>query len=292
MLGRRAEVHKLKTPSAPGAMRAPAALAILLVWGLAGCSSYSTFRIESLPPAEKVVIDGRADDWAGRLFVVEDRRVSLGFLNDRDCLYLCLRTDDPGMQRQILRTGLTVWIDPAGGRKKALGIKHPVGMTSEEQRMWRQDQPKEETDAPGALAGNLTDVVILHGGSAAPESLDIAEARGWELKSTATGKSFAVEIKVPLAGSGEAAVKVGAPPGGTVGIGFETGKVDLNSLTPGPSGGRLGAAGGLPPVGGVMTPGRMKPNNTAIPEELKIWATVKLGTGNEPAPAEVRSTSR
>ncbi len=177
---------------------APAALALLMLLNLAGCSSVKTFQIESRPPEHQVVIDGQADDWAGRLFVVENQKVSLGFLNDRDYLYICLRTDDRTMQRELLRSGLTVWIDARGKRAKALGIKYPIGLRSYEQRMWRDVEP-EEVEAPGEVAGNLTDVEIYRQGNPEPESLDIADAEGLELKAAATGRNFIYELKVPLA---------------------------------------------------------------------------------------------
>ena len=278
-----------------GALRAPAALALFLVFTLAGCSSYKTFQIESRPPEHQVLIDGKADDWAGRLFVVEGQKVSLGFLNDQECLYICLRTDDGGMQRQLLRLGLTVWFDPGGGRKKALGIKYPVGLSSREQRMWRGEEP-EETGAPTEFGGNLTDVEIYRPGSSEPESLDIAEVEGIEIKAATAGKSFVYELKVPLAQSGRDFIGVGAPAGATVGVGFETGKFDLNNLPRRPSG-TIGGTGGKPPVGGyggpggVMQPGRLRPNEPEIPEDLKIWAAVQLSSGGNPAPAKVQSLS-
>jgi hypothetical protein len=36
----------------------------------------------------------------------------------------------------------------------------------------------------------------------------------------------------------------------------------------------------------------MRPNNPELPEELKIWATVELDPGGEPAPAKVQSLSK
>jgi hypothetical protein len=281
--------------SIAGTPWAATALALVMILGLTGCGSFKTFQIRSLPPEHQVIIDGKADDWAGRLFMVEGQKISVGFLNDRDYLYVCLRTDDGAMQRQILRSGLTVWIDPQGGGKKVLGIKYPVGLSSSEQRMWREEKP-EETEEPSEVGGNLTDVEIIRQGYPEPEALDIANAEGVELKAATAGKSFVYELKIPLAQSGQEAIGVGAPAGGTVGIGFETGKVDLNSLPRGP-GGIAGGAAGMPPVGGygnpgaVMRPGQLRPKEPEIPENLKVWATVTLSTDANPAPPKVQSLS-
>ena len=280
----------------PGRIRwAPEAAVVLLLGGLAACSSFKTFQIESQPPERRLFIDGKADDWAGRLFVVGGQKVSLGFLNDRDSLYICLRTDDGAVERQLLRSGLTVWFDPRGGRKKALGIKYPVGLSSREQRMWKGEEP-DEAEEPGEVGGNLTDIEICRPGSSEPEILDIADIEGFELQAVTSGSSLLYEIRLPLAPAGRAAVGVGAPPGGTVGIGFETGKFDLNNLPRGP-GGRNGGTGGMPPVGGyggrggAMRPGRISPNDPEITEDLKIWAVVRLSPDGRPLPAQVQTPS-
>jgi hypothetical protein len=277
-------------------MAAPAALALLLLGILTGCSSFKTFQIESRPPDEPVLIDGQAGDWAGRLFVIEGQNVAIGFMNDRECLYICLRIDDPGMKRQLLRSGMTVWFDPAGGKKKVLGIKYPVGLRSGEEGMWRVENP-EDVEAPGEVGGNLTDVEIYRQGISEPEVMDVAEAEGFELKTSASGRNFVYELKVPLTKSGDCPARLGAEPGGTVGVGFETGKFDFNSLSRRPAG-PAGGTGAMPPTGaygnrgGVMRPGQMHPNDPELPEELKIWATVDLNPGGDPAPANIQSLSK
>ena len=288
-------IDRMAAPAA-GAYRAPAALAILLLGILTACGSFKTFQIESRPPDGQILIDGLAGDWAGRLFVVEGQNVALGFLNDREYLYICLRIDNPGMKRQLLRSGMTVWFDPDGGQKKVLGLKYPVGLRSGEEGMWRVEDP-DDVEAPGEVGGNLTDVEIHRQGVSEPEVMDIAEAQGFELRASASGRNFFYELKVPLTKSVDCPVGLGAAPGGTVGVGFETGKFDFNSLSRRPAG-PAGGTGAMPPTGaygnrgGVMRPGQMHPNDPELPEELKIWATVALSPGGDPAPATIQSLSK
>lgn len=276
-------------------LRGSIALALALNFGAAGCSSFRTFQIESRPPEDQVIVDGQAADWAGKLFYVEGQKVSLGFLNDRDCLYICLRTDAASMRRQILRSGLTVWVDPKGGRKKVFGIKYPVGLSPDEQHAWRGEE-RADPGAPAEPGGNLSELEIFRQGRPEPESLDIADAPGIELKVSTAGKNLVYELKLPLAPAGQNSLGVGAPPGAMVGIGFETGKMDLNDLPRRP-GGLVGGTGGLPPMGGyggrggMMRPGRMRPNDPEIPENLKVWAVVRLSAGTDPLPAQVQSFS-
>ena len=50
----------------------------------------------------------------------DDSPFVIGLSNDRDFLYVLLRTSDAVMRGQILRDGLVVWFDSKGGTKKQL----------------------------------------------------------------------------------------------------------------------------------------------------------------------------
>ena len=116
-------------------------LLLLLSLGLAGCSTFNTFLTDSRLPDHQIIIDGKSDDWRGELYIAENERVSLGFLNDQENLYVCLLAENNFTRNQIMMQGLTVWFDPQGGKKKALGIKFPLGMPAAERPMpWREDQ--------------------------------------------------------------------------------------------------------------------------------------------------------
>jgi len=101
--------------------------ALLLVLGLAGCSSARIYSTDSLPRTKEIKVDGRTDDWLGSLSIIEDGNVSVGFLNDRENLYICLMLEEDFLQGQVMRQGLTVWFDPKGGKEKSLGLRYPLG---------------------------------------------------------------------------------------------------------------------------------------------------------------------
>jgi len=277
------------------ALGVPAA-ALVLAWLLAGCSSYRTFQIDSRVPERQIVVDGKADDWAGHLFVVEGRKISLGFLNDSQFLYVCLRTDDSAMMREFLRSGLMIWFDPSGGRKKTLGVKHPVGLPPGQMRLGRNEE-RGEGEQTAEFEGDLSEVEVYRSGRREPESLDIADARGIELRASFAGRHFVYELKIPLATPNQDSIGLGVRPGSPVGVGIETGKSDLNDLPQRP-GGVAGGAGAMPPTGAfggfggrgvVGRVGRLRPNEPVLPENLKLWATVRLGTGANSSPATVQS---
>jgi len=90
-------------------------LLAIFVLGLAGCSYYKNYKLDSRPLAKAITIDGKSDDWHGNLYYSEDGQFNMGFLNDQDNLYVCLVVTDRFKRAQIVSRGLTVWFDPKGG---------------------------------------------------------------------------------------------------------------------------------------------------------------------------------
>ena len=52
--------------------------------------------------------------------------MSMQVVNDGEFLYLRMSASDAGTRMEIMRLGMTVWFDPAGGTKKKLGLRYPV----------------------------------------------------------------------------------------------------------------------------------------------------------------------
>lgn len=55
-----------------------------------------------------------------------DERLFYLIGNDKLNLYVHLKSNNPTIQRQLMRTGLTVWIDTLAKKKKNVGLKFPV----------------------------------------------------------------------------------------------------------------------------------------------------------------------
>jgi hypothetical protein len=276
-----------------------ALLLFFLAWGLIACTRVRTFTTQSRSPERQVVIDGRSDDWAGHLFIVEEAGIALGFLNDKDNLYVCLRADVISTRGQIMRSGLTIWFDPKGTKKKELGIRFPIGMSPDERPMPRGDFGDEEEEPVLERPGQerLNELEILRSSKDEPEKMAVAEAKGIEIKVLPSRAGLVYELRIPLAGSDASPIAVGAEPGKTIGIGFETGKFEFGDMPRGRGG--MPGGGGLPPMGGGMGRagmggmGRMRGGRGfQMPEDIKIWATVRLSSGESGAPAELRSISQ
>jgi hypothetical protein len=250
---------------------------LALALGLAGCRTFSTFSTESRPLDRQVVIDGKTEDWQGDLFVAEGERIELGFLNDRENLYVCLLTTDNFVRAQILTQGLTVWFDPKGKTDKVFGIKFPVGLPPGERKLPLGDNP-EGPDLENLPKVPMTEMEIIRSEKEPVQKLNVAEAQGIEVKVVPSSGLIVYELKIPLVKTEQHPIAVGVEPGKTVGIGFETPKFDLSQM-PRRRGGTPG--GGRPPMGGGAGQEGMGGYGRGfqLPEGLKMWAIVSLAQG-------------
>jgi hypothetical protein len=244
---------------------------------LAGCRTFNTFSTESRPLDHQVIVDGKTDDWRGDLFVAEGERIELGFLNDRENLYICLLTTDNFVRAQILTQGLTVWFDPKGKTDKVFGIKFPVGLPPGERKMPLGDNP-EGPDLENLPKVPMTEMEIIRSEKEPVQKLNVAEAQGIEVKVVPSSGLIVYELKIPLVKTEQHPIAVGVEPGKTVGIGFETPKFDLSQM-PRRRGGIPG--GGRPPMGGGAGQEGMGGYGRGfqLPEGLKMWAIVSLAQG-------------
>lgn len=264
---------------------------------LTGCKTFNTYTAESRSVSRPIVIDGKTDDWQGDLYVVPGERLSIGFINDLDNLYVCLLTSDTFTRFQIMSQGLTVWFDPKGGKEKAFGIKYPVGQPAGQQPKMTMGETGEPVfdESSGT---SMNEFEIVKSEKEPPRKMEFFQAKGLEIKVASSTGLIVYEMKIPLVPSGDNPVAVGAVAGKTVGIGFETGKVDLSKMPRGNRGGMPGGGGaGRPPMGGVGGQGdqggRGAPGmRTGIPESLRVWALVQLSTGTIARPAELISIAR
>lgn len=275
---------------------AEACLLSFLILGLTGCSSYTLYQTASLPPDFKIMIDGKTEDWLSTLSILEDGSVSVGFLNDQENLYVCLIAESGPLQDQIMMQGLTVWFDPQGGTAKAFGIKYPLGVPPGERPMPPQEE-RERASFEDFSEKTLSELEIIKSKKEAPQKMEIAEAKGIEVKAVPTSERIVYELKIPLLQTDQHPFAVGVQPGKTIGVGFETGKLNLDKAPGRPPGGMPGGGGGMPPMGGGFGPsgagGRggfgMRPE---MPKGLKIWAQVQLSSGKSATIVELLSVSR
>jgi hypothetical protein len=245
-----------------------------------------------------ITVDGQFDDWYGNLQPLAVAPVSVQALNDGEFLYLRLTASDAATRMQIMRQGLTVWFDPAGGTKKKLGIRYPVVEPGEHGRgrggygrggHGGGDRPGEgggqgdgvdsERDAP------VNRVDILGPGKDEARSLTREHLSGVDVAVHAEQGLLQYELKVPLTQNSDHPYAIEAQPGKTIGLGLETGAMQHHA---GPEGGRGGYGGGMGGRGGGGMGGRGRgmggggrhggggERGFQPPKPLKVWATVAI----------------
>jgi hypothetical protein len=244
-----------------------------------------------------LVIDGRNSDWQGALGYLNDPPVMLGFLNDDNAIYVCLATNLPAIREGMLRRGVTVWIDPKGGKRKTLGIRlapsAPPGGPGDGPRGGLAEGAEERTGGPPAPPQGAFEPDE----SAPPARLMVrlpgrdewtpveGGAGGIEAAVEDSNGLVVFEMTVPLKGGLEAPVTLGAGPGAAISMSFETPKPERPRGRPeGPGGdrtGRGGIRGGIngPPGDefggpGGFGPGMEDPLKSA--EGLKLRVEMKL----------------
>lgn len=250
------------------------------VLGLSGCGQV---EIESRWRTSDIVIDGSAGDWGGLLWSIEDTGVFVGVLNDDQNVYLCVESADRGATDEALRRGLTVWFDPKGGKGRILGLRFPLGKGWNEFEGPRGRRPdaergEEEPDA-GELPGRrpeirADEIEILGPGRDEKSRMPLNRLKGIEISMGMESGILVYELKVPLAKTADIPYAASAAPGGFLGVGFESSKIDLSSVLSG--GGRMTPriGGRMPGRGGMM--GGRGVQNIDLPERFKLWLKAHL----------------
>ncbi len=180
----------------------------------------------------EISVDGAQEDWQGQLTVPKDKNVALGFMNDESKLYVTLSSSDRTIMMQIMRLGFTVWFDPKGGKKEVFGVKYPTGTLGMGRRsnMGRDGRPGLEEQVRSLPESHLW-VEVLGPGKDDIARLSVMDTTGIRAKTELSSDGrFVYELKIPLGSSPDSHYAVNTSPGKTVGIGFETGEIDLTAM--------------------------------------------------------------
>jgi hypothetical protein len=285
----------------------------------AGCMQQ---KLESKWLDRTITIDGKAPEWAGQeAYFDEGHGLKVGFFNDARYLYVYLSTWHRRTEMQALAAGLTVWIDASGGTKRTFGVKYPIGGAMPRETGELAPSGEEELAAseggerfprPGAAgsgsgalerllesARGEIDIVGAGGETVLTIAASDSGASDVEAMVDIANRTLVYELKIPLASAGAAPYAVKARPGSTIGIGIETGSMEMrrmrrNGEAPmdrgefprSPGGGTEGyPGGGMGGFGGGMGH-RGGPSGGPETEGLKLWVKVALAAGPRPAAAK------
>ena len=184
-------------------MRFAAAAAALAL--AAGCAPAPPLYASEAAPA---VVDGDAREWPAALRPVpREGGLRLGLRTTDDALYVVVVAGDERQKRRISAGGLRLWIDPAGGTERVLGVGFPLpippglarGGTIEQRRF-----------------SERLDQLTVQRGEGPIQTFSAGSLDGVETAAEWTSRALVVEVRVPF-GAGPAAVVRGA----TLGLGVE-----------------------------------------------------------------------
>ncbi len=175
-------------------------------------------------------IDGSNSDWeGGTLTLYKKAQVDYAFRNDADNLYVIFIFNDPrGFMSTIKQSGITLWLNTDGKKKKNYGIRFAIKTVSADnyiqivEQMMGEPMPEDKKAQIKAKESYQVfhNEVIDKEGEAPP----IASGPTSPSFNTAGGKETVVyEFKVALKKDDTSPVGIGTQPGGSFTIGFDWG---------------------------------------------------------------------
>ena len=258
---------------------------------LDGCSSLPQFTSDRCAGTMHIV--GDLHDWRNiSAYVDKNNLVAVSMCHDDEFVYVCLTTDDPQTQRQIMGGGLTVWFDPSGSDDKTFGINFPLPRNGPGPRRSFDNETKKDANGNQlTIDQSLFDMEVVGPKETDRYRLSVINTEGIlaHLERSKDGLMI-YELQVPLKKSSSRPNAI-EPKKDFVGLGFETGPVQGGAERPrAEQGGRSGGyGGGDSSPGGGMGSGRRgggggrgrgqggsSSGSAKAPEPVKLWWKVKL----------------
>ncbi len=226
---------------------------------------------------EPVTLGGSNADWPENpQYFDEDSRVRVSLMNDDDNLYIRLITRDQTTMMLFLRGGFTVWIDDSGDTGKQFGLQFPLARQS--QMRGRMSDHKARNDMEEMLEDSQYSLAILNGEEETRQTMAISKAAEMGIYSRLRMQQgyLIYELKVPLTVSAH---------NNSIGVGFETGKIERRSGKGSSGGGRGGGGkggGGGGGRGGKNMGGKGGAHGGGSQQPIEIWAKVHLADNTSP----------
>ena len=185
--------------------------------------------VESTWAASPVKIDGSNDDWKGDTLTLEKKvKVDYAFRNDSENLYVLFIFKEPEkFMSTIKQTGMSIWLNAEGKKKKDYGIKFQIQTVTADNYIsllekmmgpMPEEKKKEIKSKPthqifhNEVIGKKGEASLIATGPAAP-SFNLGRGR----------EVVAYEFRIPLKRGEGHPVGIGTEPGKNLKIGFEWG---------------------------------------------------------------------
>jgi len=255
----------------------------LVVLLLAGCAGDNVYR--SSRQQRPVHINGFPDDWEAEMVYDIKSGILAGISNDNRYLYVVMKISSPVLKQKILMTGLTLWIDPSGKKKKDKGLVFPMQQAPGMKQAMRNPENKNR-------GMNADRELINSRYEAGMEAMELINLLGVGTTEIANNISpIGVNGMIRITPEDDLVYEVCLPLNRlfpepelylvdslkTFSVGFETGKLEIPMDRPGNNAGH-GMGQGIGPTG--MAPARKQGmgagqnpeiNRSALAESSKYW---------------------
>ena len=211
------------------------------------------------------------------------RQMTVRLVNDASSISLSVSLGDGELAREAQHSGLTIWIDPDGGKERVFGI-HLPGMRSPFPGMppFRDDMKTDHSNPPDLPMDSgkvpekpLESIFITYADTTGPLKMDMDEVRKTGLD-IGVGKGRDGRWIYEFAISFEAdSCLADLGPGSIIGIAVQSGGGEADGGKPPSLGTPGGGMGGPGPGGG---PGGSGGPGGGSSKAFEIWLRVTLGT--------------
>ncbi len=233
---------------------------------ITSCSSIE--KIDSKYAKTQIIIDGADNDWQESFYYFPESKVILGFRNDENFLYVCLKSSDSEVFHKIMMNGLTIWINDKENDSKTFGIHYPIGALNE---FGNIEKPKNDEERDNVINKKYDNMLysmdLLYNEGVDKESISVLNVvRKYNL--TAIMKrdngTIVYELAIPLK-SDKMKLDIRSSKNKIITLGFGTGEMKRNNqMKPNnsdlgesamPGAGNIGMNSGMPGMGGAGMPG-------------------------------------
>jgi hypothetical protein len=276
--------HELSLTAA-GLVLVAAVLAAFPALGVCGTADVIACWTEA-----QMSIDGQAVDWDGiPTTYLDDEGAVVGMCSDSGQVYVLFRIRDARSALHIRRSGLTVWLNADGKKKKEFGVRYFGGpQLSEIRELLGAGEDGQRPDMPPERIARMEEMSlgtgelcrVIYRAKEQPDTIPTDGSRGPAVGYAPGNGLFTYELAVPLQASDYAIFGMGAQPGQKICLGVEWGGrpgragggIDGQGMGRGGPGGRIGGGRG----GGRPGRGRMQPF-----EKHEIWFETELANRPE-----------
>lgn len=264
-------------------------LIMVILLALAVLAMGKTLSIESQRLETEVVIDGSDQEWEGKRIYNEKDNVISGFQYDDNNLYVLFISKDTDLERQMLMSGFTIWLNTKGKTKKESGLMVPGLGRPERQENADVSEERSQRDRDGGI-----DEMMLEKIEQAPTILFITdkddektpyslnEIKGFEFARSSSDRGIVYEFKIPLDKTEEQLFGFIIGEKLAFGLECDAPSKDAQSRPEGGMSGNRGGGGGGRGSGGGSGGGRPGGGDSEMPRENEnakdylIWSKISF----------------